>query len=167
VVGGVTGEHVGQPGLDADADQGQPAGRLPLLRRGELLVAELDAALGVRALGVRLRQAHRHVEVVGPGGERTLEDRHHEPRVDGVHHVRGARLARQGLDRARVGRVDLGRREARVVDLGDGAVGALLGVVGHDDGLEEVATGRDGAERRADAAGAHQEDPHLRRPGSS
>ena len=30
VVGGVAGEDVGEPGLDADADQGQPAVALPL-----------------------------------------------------------------------------------------------------------------------------------------
>ena len=48
VVGGVAGEDVGEPRLDADADQREPAGRLPLAGLGELLVAELDADLGVR-----------------------------------------------------------------------------------------------------------------------
>ena len=47
VVGGVPGEHVGQPGLDADADEREPAVGLPLPRLRELLVAELDADLRV------------------------------------------------------------------------------------------------------------------------
>ena len=101
VVGGVPREHVGQPGLDADADQRQPAGRLPLPRHRELLVAELHAGLLVRRLGVRLRQRHRHVEVVGAGLEGAVEDRHVEDRVDRVHHVRDRVLAAQRRHRRR------------------------------------------------------------------
>ena len=36
VVGGVPGQHVGQSGLHADADQGQSAGALPVPRSSEL-----------------------------------------------------------------------------------------------------------------------------------
>ena len=64
-VGGVPGEDVRQAGLHAHADQGQPAGRLPLGGPLELRVAELDAALLVRARsGCGAGQGHRHVEVV-------------------------------------------------------------------------------------------------------
>jgi hypothetical protein len=95
VVGGVPREHVGEPRLDADADQGQPAGGLPVPRNRELLVAELHARLLVRHLGVRLRQRHRHVEVVRTRVERATEDLHVEDRVDGVHHMGDAVLAAQ------------------------------------------------------------------------
>ena len=44
----------------------------------------------VRLVRVRARQRHRHVEVVGAGRERAVEDRHHEARVDRVEHVRDA-----------------------------------------------------------------------------
>ena len=54
LIGGVTGEDVGQPGLDAHADQCEPAGILPLSSLGELLVPELDAGLLVRLLGMRV-----------------------------------------------------------------------------------------------------------------
>jgi hypothetical protein len=52
VVGGVAGGHVGQNGLDAQADQGQPAVVGPLLLGLERRVAERDAGLGARPLGV-------------------------------------------------------------------------------------------------------------------
>ena len=42
VVGGIAGEDVGQARLDADADEREPTVGLPLLRLGELVVAELD-----------------------------------------------------------------------------------------------------------------------------
>ena len=158
VVGGVPREDVGEARLDADADQREAAGVLPLARHGELLVAELDAALLVRRLGVRLGQRHRHVEVVGPGGERALEDRHVEDRVDGVHHVRDAVLPAQRRDRLRGRGVDL-RRDVPVVG-GGRLLGARRVVVGDDDRLEEVAARRDGGEGAARR-------PRRRRAGSS
>jgi hypothetical protein len=87
VVFGVAGEDVRQPRLDPDADEGEPTGILPLAVLGELLVAELDARQRVRLLRVGRRQAHRHVEVGRAGGQRTVEDRHDEARVDRVEHV--------------------------------------------------------------------------------
>ncbi len=85
---------------------------------GELLVAELDAGQLVGPLRVRPGQAHRHVEVVGAGGERPLEDRHHEPRVHRVEHVGGPLLPGERGDGVGVRGVDAGRREARVGDRG-------------------------------------------------
>ncbi len=161
VVGGVAREHVGEPGLDTDADQRQPARGLPLLGLGELLVAELHPALLVRRLGVRLRQAHRHVEVVGTRRERAVEDRHVEDRVDRVHHVGDLVLASERLDGARVGGVDLGGHEPVVVQRVDRLARARLVVVGDHADLEEVTARGDGGERRADAAGADQQDPHV------
>ena len=111
VVGGIAGEDVGEPRLDADADEGEPTVGLPLPGHGELLVTEHDADLLEGLLGVSLRQAHRHVEVVGPGRLGAVEDRHVELRVDGVEDVGRPVLAREC--RHRLGRrgVDLGRDE--------------------------------------------------------
>ena len=112
VVGGVPREHVGQAGLDADPAEGQPSRALPEAGLLELLVAELDAALLVRRDGVRAGQAHRHVEVVGAGGVRAVEDRHVEDRVDGVHDMRDpVLLAAARSPRPRRG-VDLRRRRS-------------------------------------------------------
>jgi hypothetical protein len=152
------GEDIREPGLDAHADQRQPARLLPLAGHRELLVTELDPGLLVRRLGVRLRQRHGHVDVVGPGREGAVEDRHVEDRVDGVHHVRDAVLAAQRLDGRGVGRVDL-RGDVPAVG-GRPLLGAGRIVVGDDDRLEEVAPSGDGRERPADAAGADQQDPH-------
>ena len=55
VIGGVAGEHVGKPWLDADPDQREPPGGAPLIVDSELLVAELDAGEFVRPLGMPLR----------------------------------------------------------------------------------------------------------------
>jgi hypothetical protein len=53
LVGGIPGEHVRQPRLYPDSEQGESARRLPLAGPGELLITELDATLCVRPLGVR------------------------------------------------------------------------------------------------------------------
>src|SRR4029078_5402486 len=87
VVGRKAGEDIGKTRLYTDPDQSEPARRLPPVLDGELLVAELDAGEFVRLLRMPVRQAHRHVEVIGATGQRAVEDRHHEPRVDGVHDV--------------------------------------------------------------------------------
>ena len=55
--------------------------------------------------------------------------------------------------------VDLGGREPVAAGFGRGLRPAEV-VVGHDHVLEEVATGRDAGDRRADAAGADDEDAH-------
>ena len=106
-------------------------------------------------LGMALRQAHRHVEVVGATGQRAVEDRHHEPRVDGVHDVGDAVLANQFGDRVGRCRVDPRGGEPRVADGVGGLLGPRLVVVADDDLLEEVSSHRDGTERRTDTAGAH------------
>ncbi len=161
VVGGVAGEDVRQPRLDPHPDEGQPTGLGPGTRLLELGIAELDAALRVRPLGVRLRERHRHVEVVGAGRQRPVEDGHDEARVDRVEDVGDAVLAGEGRDIVGARGVDAGGDEPRVAILpGDRALGARRVVVGDDHRLEEVALRGDRDDRAADAAGAHDEDPH-------
>ncbi len=69
VVGRVAREDVRQARLDADPEEREPAGRLPRSGLRELRVTELLPGQLVRAVRVRVAQRHRHVEVVGPGGE--------------------------------------------------------------------------------------------------
>ena len=127
----------------------------------ELLVAELDAGPLVRRLGMRVRQRHRHVEVVGAGREGALEDRHHEARVDRVEDVGDAVLATQGRDVLGPRRVDPRGDEPVVAgEPGDGPLRAAGVVVGHDHPLEEVAARGDRDDRTPDATGADDEDPH-------
>ena len=165
VVGGVPGEHVGQPRLDADADQRQPAVGLPLRGLRQLVVAELDADLRVGLARVPARQAHRHVEVVGAGRLRPLEDRQHEPRVDRVEDVRGTHLAGERGDGAGIRGVDLRGPEAglALVARGHGVDGVLRAgevVVGHHPGLEEGTFGGDPGGGVTDAARSDHEDAH-------
>ena len=165
VVGGVAGEHVGQPGLDPDADEGQAAVGLPLARLRQLVVAELDADLRVGLARVPAGQAHRHVEVVGAGRLRTLEDRQHEPRVDRVEDVRRTHLAGERGDRTGIRRVDLRGPETglALVPRGhrvDGVLRAGEVVVGHHPGLEEGTFGGDPGSGVTDAARSDHEDVH-------
>jgi hypothetical protein len=92
----MTGEHVGEPGLDADPHQGEPARRLPLRGGVELRLPEQHPRLLVRLLRVFRREAHRHVEVGGTRLETPVEDRHHEARVHRVEDVRGTVLQHEG-----------------------------------------------------------------------
>jgi hypothetical protein len=113
----------------------------------------------VRSLGVRPRQRHGHVHVRGPGSKRTVEDRHDEARVDGVEDVRAAVLADERLHGGGIGGVDARGREPWIARVsGDRALGPGRVVVRDDHGLEELAPGRDGHDRTADAAGADHQD---------
>ena len=165
----VAGEDIGQSRLDPDAEQRQPARRLPLPCLGQLQVAELDPGQLVRPLRVRRGQRHRHVEVVGPGGERPVEDRHDEARVDGVEDVRRTVLAGQGRHGRRVGGVDLRRDKGAVTPpsrrrCGNRRLGPLQRVVGHHPQLEEVALGGDLGRRVTDPAGTDHEHTHESLP---
>ena len=73
--------------------------------------------------------------------------------------MRDAVLLAQRGHRVGVRGVDL-RRDVPLVG-GRGLLGPSRVVVGDDDGLEEVAPGRDGREGAADAAGADQQDAHV------
>ena len=114
MVGRIPGEHIGKARLYTDPDQSEPAGGLPLVLDGELLVAELDAGQFVRLLGMPVRQAHRHVEVVGATGQRAVEDRHHEPRVDSVHDMGDVVAANEFCDVVGRRRIHPRRGEPRI-----------------------------------------------------
>jgi hypothetical protein len=158
----VAGEHVGEPGLHAHAHEREPPGGLPGARLGELLVAQLHARELVRPLGMRVGQRHRHVHVVDPGRMAGVEDGHHEPGIDRVEDVRDPVLADERDHRVHVRGVHAGAREPRVAgDLGHRVLHAGRVIVGDDHVLEEAAAGGDGNHRRADAAGADDEDPHC------
>ena len=113
---------------------------------------------------VRAGQAHRHVEVVGAGGVRPVEDRHVEDRVDGVHDMRDPVLLAERGHRLRRRGVDLRRHEAVVAERLDRLRRAAPVVVGDHAELEEVAPRRDPGEGGSDAAGADQKDSHNRQP---
>ena len=66
VVGGVAGEDVGEPRLDADAREREQPALLPALVHVELVLPELDVGPGER---------HGHVEVRAAVLERGVEDR--------------------------------------------------------------------------------------------
>jgi hypothetical protein len=139
----------------------QPSGFRPVLGGGELLVAEFHAGQLVRLVGMRPGQRHRHVEVVGAGRVRAIEDRHDETRVHRVQDVGDAMLAAQRRHRRGGGRVHLGRHETIVVEPADGRGGPAGVVVGDDEPLEEVPAsgdaGRGGAHpARTDEENAHQ-----------
>ena len=157
----VAGEDVRQARLHPDADERQAPGILPLLLLGELCVAEFDAHLFVGAFRMPLRQAHRHVEVRRAGREGAVEDRHDEPRVDGVEHMGGGVLADQGCHGLGARGIHLRRGEPLVAEFRHERFGAGRVVVGDDDGLEEVAAAEDAGGGTADAAGADDEDAHA------
>lgn len=167
MVGGVAGEDVREAELDADADEREPSGLLPLIGLGELFVAELDADVRVRLALVGSRERHRHVEVVGARGEGSVENGHDEDGVDGVEHVRDGVLAAERLDALGARGVDLSGGDAglAVTTLGRSAgarFGALGRVVGDDERLEEVTFDEEFRGGRADAAGADEQDAHSR-----
>ena len=121
----------------------------------ELLVAEFHTGLAVGVFGMALRQAHRHVQIVGAAGQRAVEDRHHETWVHRIHDVRDLMPTNQFGNRVGGCRVDLRRGEPRIAHRVRGMLGAALVVVAHDELLEEVPSHRNRTERRSDTTGAH------------
>ena len=156
-VGGVPGEHVGQPRLHPDPHQRELPGLIPLPGHRELVVAQLDAGPVVRVIRVGTGQRHRHVQVVHAGAERRAEQRHHEPGVGGVHERFAAMLGEQLGD----GPLVPGVQPHSLVPVArrGGALRPPQVVVG-DDQLGERAPGGDPGQRRADPARAHQKYAH-------
>ncbi len=161
VLRGVGGEDVGQAGIHPHPHQGEPAARLPLGGKRELLVAELHARLAERSLGMRLREADGHVHVVRVGVERAAEDGHHELRVDRVHDEVSPMRAGQLRDGRCVAGVDLHTGEARCAAerIGQRA-GARFVVVGEDHGLAPVALRGEAADGLSHRADADEQDSH-------
>src|SRR5207247_9991149 len=96
------------------------------------------------------------------GLERSGEDRHHEPWIDGVQDVADPLRATELRDRCRIGRVDRRRRVpagALVVPFHDAAA-AIRVAIGEHDALVEVTASSDRREGCADAARPNDKDPH-------
>ena len=163
LVGGVASEDVGQAGLDADPDERQQAGRLPLLVARQLDVAEHLARQLVGSLRMPMRQRHRHVEVGHLGLEAGAEDRLVEARIAGVQHRVRAHAPDQLDERGAVGGVDaLGGEAVRLAEPRGGRLGALERDVGEHDLLEHRPALGDRRERRAHAPRSDHENLHRR-----
>jgi hypothetical protein len=160
-VGGVTGEHVREAGLNTHADQGELAAVLPLRRQRELVVAELDPGRAVRVVRVRMGQRHRHVEIVNSGSERSRVQRHDESRICRVHQDVARMIGEQPGDGVGVPRVDPDRPVPVASRRGTFRPAQ---VVVADDEVGERPAGGDPRERGADAAGTNEKYPHLRDP---
>ena len=86
---------------------------LPRAGQRELLVPELDPGPGVGLVVVRLGQGHRHVRVMGPGGQCGAVKRHHEPGVGCVHENVTGIVREQFRDLAFIPGVELHRHAGR------------------------------------------------------
>ena len=86
VLGRVGGEDIGQSRIHAHAQQREASAGAPGGIALELLVAKLHAGMVVGVVSVWPREAVGHVHVVDASGKRPLEDGHHEPRIDSIHH---------------------------------------------------------------------------------
>ena len=150
------------PGSTPMPDEREEPALLPGLGPRELLVAELRPGLLVGALGMRLRERHRHVEVRRARREGALEHRHHEAGIDRVQDrvapVGGGKLG-DGLGLVRIHA--RGGETAVAVPVDDAPRAPLI-VVGEDDVLGEVTPGDDRRECRPNAAGPDDQDPHGR-----
>lgn len=165
LVGGIARRDIGETGFHSHAAQRQQSPLLPLGIRGELLVAELHAALAVGTLRVRSRQGHRHVEIAGAAGEAGVEDRHHEAWVCGVQDDVDPFGLDQRDDGRPIRRIEPRWGHAGIVETIDGSASAGIIDVGEDQSFEERPAGDDGSEGGADPTGADDEDAHRRSVG--
>ena len=140
VIGGVPGEHVGQPRLHAHPHEREEALVDPLGLGRELFVAEFHPGAAMRIGGVRPRQTHRGVEVVAAGIERASEDRHDEAWVNQIRHMRDLVGPARIGDRVSITGVELDSTEAFVGDAIAERSRAGGVVVGDHPGVEEVAS---------------------------
>ena len=116
LVGRMACEDVGEPRLDADADEREQPGRRPLLVRRELEVAEHHARLAVRALRMGLRERRRHVEIRAARLEGRGEDLRIEARIGRVENGVGLDVTQQRDEPGDVRGVDAARGEPAVVE---------------------------------------------------
>ena len=168
VIGGITGEHIGQPRLNTHPHEREEAFVDPLGLGRELFVAEFHPGAAMRIGGVRPRQTHRGVEVVAAGIERAGEDRHDEAWVDEIRHMRDLVGAARFGDRVSVTGVEFDPAEAFVGDAIAERSRAGGVVVGDHPGVEEVATRGDQCRGGSHSPGAYRQDAHGHdRPSSS
>jgi hypothetical protein len=102
VLGRVRDEHLHETRTDADSEECEPVALAPRGIHRELLVTQHATRRVVRVRRVGLGHADGGVHVVGTGGERAEEHRHHEARVDSVHHQVHAVLPGECLHGARI-----------------------------------------------------------------
>ena len=151
-----------RPGSTPMPTNASRPGGLPVGGHLELAVAQLLARELERLVRVRVGQRHGHVHVVHAGLVAGIEDGHDEARIHRVEDVGDAVLTDERDDRCDVRRIHPGAAEARVAGhLRERVLHAGGVVVRHHDVLEEVAPGRDGHGRGADATGADDEDAHV------
>ena len=113
---------------------------------------------------MRLGQAESHVHVVRVRRERTLEDGHHEARIDGVHHEIDAIGPGERLHGVRIRGVDLGDRMARgVADRVRHLARPIKVVAGEHHLLQPWPTGAQARDGLSDGTEADQKDLHVSR----
>ena len=132
---------------------------LPRGGQGELFVAELDPGLGVGVLGMGMRQRHGHVEVVDPGVQRRVEQRHHEARVDGVDEDVAA-LARSSSSTAPSSEASSWTASKRSPAAWAARWARSREWSATTTCSKTGASGRDPGERRPDPTGPHQQHAH-------
>ncbi len=137
---------------------------------GELPIAELDAGLFIRPLGMRLGKGHRHVDVRAASFESGGEDRWVEPWIRRVDNHVGSGLPCRRDDRLRIGGVELEGREAIwILESRNGAPGTVAVAIRESHVVEEGPSLRDRRDGGSDAPRTdHQhvhsgEDPTIRR----
>ena len=141
----------------------QQTGLLPLLAARELHVAEHHPGQLMRALGVRMGERHRHVQVGGARLEGSVEDRLVEARIAGVQDGIGAHPLDQLHERRTIGGVHpLGGEAVGFAELGHHIVRARRGHVRERHLLERGPTLGYRRERRTNTAGSNHEHAHRR-----
>ena len=161
VIGGIAGDDITEPGLDAHANDRELATFGPFVRHGELGVAEHHTGALVGMCGMRSRHVHGHVEVMAPCGVGGVEDGWVEARVARVHHHVGSGCGDELDEICGAARIDLSRPHtlAAGVPCGGRSSGGID--VGHHDLVEDRPPRRNGGDRRSDAACTHHQYPHV------
>ena len=161
VVGGVAGEHVGEPGLDAHPDQREPAGRSHSSATANCSSPSLTPASAYGSSGCGW---------TGSSPCRGSRPRRRtRPSKIGITNRGSTAFITWVMPCSRTSASTEAASEASTCAATNRSSSSALDrhaapglvVVGHDAALEEVAPRGDGGERRADAAGADQQDPHV------
>ena len=155
LVGGVAGEDVREPRLDADADEREPAGLLPAPASANWASPSFSPGRGVR-------ERHRQVEVGAAGLERAWKIGGLK-RGSTAFRIASARSARASSAIAAESEASTAAAAKRGSPYGRPRAGRRVDVGEHDP-LEEVAPLRHRRDRRADSARSDDENAHGRGP---